>query len=146
MPPALVAYWTAWNSPTEDGVDELLASAVTDDVLWHDPRDAFTGRAALRAAIRALRAERPDHRFLIASEVDHHHDRYRYRWDMVRRDRVLMEGLDIAEIEPGSGLIRRIDGFFGAPTPIADPSGVPAALRRAEPPATDHAAPRRSSR
>lgn len=41
-----------------------------------------------------------------------------------------MEGLDIVTLDPGSGLISRVDGFFGQPTPITgDPSGMPAALR-----------------
>jgi hypothetical protein len=41
-----------------------------------------------------------------------------------------MEGLDIVALEPSSGLIARVDGFFGHPTPIdAGRSGVPSALR-----------------
>jgi hypothetical protein len=42
-----------------------------------------------------------------------------------------MEGLDIVTINPSVGLIRRVDGFFGHPTPVEpDGSGVPAALVR----------------
>lgn len=130
MPPALAAYWTAWNAEDLDDVPALLARAVTPDVVWNDPRDSFVGIDELEAAVRRLRTTRPEYRFVIVSEIDHHHDRYRYRWDMVRRGRVLMEGLDVATVEPGSGLIDRVDGFFGAPTPVAaDTSGVPAALR-----------------
>ena len=40
--------------------------------------------ADLEAAISRLRSRKPAYRFLIASEVDHHHGRYRYRWDMLR--------------------------------------------------------------
>lgn len=51
---------------------------------------------------------------------------------MVRRGRTLMEGLDVVAVEAGSGLIGRVDGFSGDPTPIlADGhSRVPASLRR----------------
>jgi hypothetical protein len=134
MPPALVAYWTAWNADDLDVVPDLLARAVTADVVWNDPRDSFVGIDELEAAVRRLRTSKPEYRFAIVSEIDHHHDRYRYRWDMVRRGRVLMEGLDVATIEPGSGLIERVDGFFGSPTPIlgdtgSAASGVPARLR-----------------
>lgn len=49
-----------------------------------------------------------------------------------------MEGLDVVTLDAGSGLIGRVDGFFGEPTPIASggdsgsDSGslVPEALRR----------------
>jgi len=77
-----------------------------------------------------LRTSKPEYAFTIASEVVSHHRRLRYRWDMHRNGRTLMEGLDIVTIAE-SGLIERVDGFFGPPTPIKDvDSGVPAALRR----------------
>jgi hypothetical protein len=95
-----------------------------------DPRDSFVGLAELEAAIRRLRTSKPDYWFVIASEIDHHHDRLRYRWDMTRNGRTLMEGLDVVTLEPSSGLIARVDGFFGHPTPIdQDDSGVPPSLR-----------------
>ena len=132
MPPPLVAYWTAWNEPDLDLVPTHLAAAVEDGVVWNDHRDSFVGRAELEAAVRRLRTSKPDYRFVIASEIDHQHDRYRYRWDMVRNGRVLMEGLDIVTISAGSGLIERVDGFFGHPTPIkVTDSGVPASLSTA---------------
>lgn len=129
MPEALVAYWTAWNTHDLDQIRGLLDRAVTADVEWNDPRDSFVGIDELERAIRRLRASKPQYEFSIASELDHHHDRLRYRWDMSRNGRTLMEGLDIVTIAE-SGLIERVDGFFGQPTPIKDSdSGVPAALR-----------------
>lgn len=130
MPVPLVAYWTAWNETDLEMVPDHLAGAVTDDVEWNDPRDGFVGVGELEAAIRRLRTGKPEYRFVIASEIDHQHDRFRYRWDMRRGDRTLMEGLDIVTVESSTGLISRVDGFFGHPTPI-DPehSGVPELLR-----------------
>jgi hypothetical protein len=130
MPPALVSYWVAWNATDPDAVPGLLAGAVTPDVEWNDPRDSFVGIGELESAVRRLRTAKPDYRFEIASEIDHHHGRLRYRWDMKRGDRTLMEGLDVVTLEPASGLICRVDGFFGDPTPVAaGRSGVPADLR-----------------
>lgn len=129
MPGSLVSYWTAWNESDLDRVRQLLPSAVTRDVMWNDPRDSFVGIAALESAISRLRTDRPGYRFVIASEIDHHHGRFRYRWDMVSRGRVLMKGLDVVTMESSSGLICRVDGFFGDPTPLKDSgSGVPTAL------------------
>lgn len=134
MPAPLVAYWTAWNEQDLDRVARHLAKAVDDDVVWNDPRDSFQGIEELEAAVRRLRSSKPEYRFVIASEIDHHHDRYRYRWDMCRGERVLMEGLDVVTLSPGSGLIARVDGFFGHPTPIKPlDSGVPEGLRRQDP-------------
>jgi hypothetical protein len=130
MPDVLVSYWTAWNEREVEQISQQLSSAVTEDVEWNDPRDSFVGRAALEAAIRRLRTSKPDYVFVIASEIDRHHDRLRYRWDMVRNGRTLMEGLDVVALDPLSGLISRVDGFFGHPTPIDnDHSGIPRSLR-----------------
>jgi hypothetical protein len=129
MPSPLVSYWTAWNETDLDCVGRHLTSAVTEDVEWNDPRDSFTGIDELEAAIHKLRTSKPGYGFVIASEIDYHHNRYRYRWDMISRGRTLMEGLDIVTIDASVGLICRVDGFFGDPTPInPDKSGVPARL------------------
>ena len=130
MPDALLAYWTAWNEPDLAQVPHHLAHAVTQDVEWNDPRDSFVGIGELEKAICRLRTSKSDYTFAIASEIDHHHDRLRYRWDMLRGSRVLMEGLDVVTVDPSSGLINRVDGFFGHPTPIGDgASGVPRPLQ-----------------
>lgn len=130
MPAALVAYWTAWNESDLSRVRAHLATAVTTNVEWNDPRDSFVGIDQLEAAVRHLRTSKPDYVFAIASEIDHHHDRLRYRWDMTRKGRTLMEGLDVVTLEPATGLLARVDGFFGHPTPIAESdSGIPARLQ-----------------
>lgn len=130
MPAPLVAYWTAWNETDVERVRDHLDAAVTRDVVWNDPRDSFSGMDELEAAVRRLRTSKPDYLFTIASEIDQHHHRLRYRWDMARNGRTLMEGLDIVTVDPSSGLIERVDGFFGHPTPIdGTNSGVPEALR-----------------
>ena len=131
MPDALVAYWTAWNEPDVTRIARHLAGAVIHDVEWNDPRDSFVGIGELERAIGTLRTSKPDYVFVIASEIDGHHDRLRYRWDMVRNGRTLMEGLDVVTLDPTSGLMSRVDGFFGHPTPINEShSGVPPRLRR----------------
>jgi len=130
MPGALIAYWTAWNEPDVERIRRHLGDAVTEDVVWNDPRDSFVGIDALERAIRELRTSKPEYRFVIASEIDSHHHRLRYRWDMMRGGRTLMEGLDVVTVEPQSRLIARVDGFFGNPTPLSESeSGVPNRLQ-----------------
>jgi SnoaL-like domain len=130
MPASLQAYWTAWNEPDLEQIPHHLAKAVTPAVEWNDPRDSFIGMSEMVDAVRRLRTNKPDYVFAIVSEIDHHHQRLRYRWDMLRGNRILMEGLDVVTLDPASGLITRVDGFFGHPTPInGGDSGVPVALR-----------------
>jgi hypothetical protein len=133
MPDALLSYWTAWNEPDVERITHHLARAVVDDVEWNDPRDSFVGIDELETAVRRLRTTKPDYVFAIVSEIDHHHHRFRYRWDMIRGAHTLMEGLDVVTVDPTSGLINRVDGFFGHPTPIErGDSGVPLRLQRAQ--------------
>ena len=130
MPAALVAYLEAWNELDLELLRGLLVRAVCEEVEWNDPRDSFVGIGELESAMRRLKTSKPEYEFRIASEIDSHNGRYRYRWDMSRRGRTLMEGLDVTTIDPSTGLITRVDGFFGHPTPILDSgSGVPPHLR-----------------
>lgn len=129
MPDALVHYWTMWNEPDLDAIRGHLEKAVSESVLWSDPLHRHRGRDALEENVRTLRADKPQYRFVIGSEIDGHNDRLRYQWRMVRKHRVLMVGYDIVTLDE-TGLIGRVDGFFGDPLPLAgDSSGVPARLR-----------------
>lgn len=128
MPTALIAYWSAWNEDDLAAIPDHLATAVTDDVIWNDPRDSFVGIDALEQNMRELKTAKPAYRFRIASEIDAHNDRLRYRWNMIKGHRTLMEGLDVVTLHR-SGRIERVDGFFGDPTPLREDSGVPAQLR-----------------
>lgn len=128
MPAALVHYWTMWNEPDLDRIRTHLDAAVTPEVEWADPLHHHRGRDALEANVRTLRSTKPEYRFVIASEIDAHHDRLRYRWDMLRRHRVLVSGLDVVTLAD-DGLIARVDGFFGTlPDVAAENSGVPTQL------------------
>lgn len=138
MPTVLIGYWTAWNETDLSRLGQHLVGAVTPDVEWNDPRDSFRGIEALEANMRNLRTAKPLYRFCIASEIDAHHNRLRYRWDMVKGHRTLMEGLDIVTLCATTGLIERVDGFFGEPTALGETtqsgapktqSGVPETLR-----------------
>lgn len=125
MPEPLIHYWTMWNETDTALVRGHLDRAVSSDVVWADPQHFHTGREALERNVITLRTAKPQYRFVIASEIDSHHDRFRYRWHMMRRHRVLLRGLDIVTINP-DGLICRVDGFFGETLTVRDDdSGVP---------------------
>ena len=128
VPESLIHYWTMWNEADLEAVRGHLNQAVTENVEWVDPLHSFVGRDALEANVRSLRTEKPEYYFALASEFDIHHDRVRYRWDMMRKHRVLLEGLDVVTIDV-SGLISRVEGFFGHPKPLGPASEIPDHLR-----------------
>ncbi len=117
VPEELAAYWAAWNETDLDLIPGHLRGSVAEHVEWNDPNDSFTGSDRLEAHIIQSRIEHPNWVLEIASKLDYHHDRYRYRWDLTSRGRTLMEGLDVVTVNP-AGLITRVDGFFGDPTPL----------------------------
>jgi hypothetical protein len=129
MPPALIHYWTMWNEFDVELIRGHLDRAVTTELEWVDPLHSHVGRDALEVNVRTLRSDKPEYRFVITSEMDVHHNRIRYQWNMMRKHRVLMRGLDVVTLDP-AGLIERVDGFFGEPRPVAaDGSGVPEQFR-----------------
>ncbi len=105
-------YWAMWNERDLNLVRGHLDLAVSEDFDFCDPIHHHQGRDALEANVREFRTKRPDAEFTIASGIDSHHNRHRYRWDLIHNGRVLVAGLDIATVAD-SGLIERIDGFFG---------------------------------
>ena len=112
MPDSLRHYWDMWNEPDVALIRGHLDQAVSEDVLFVDPLHNHVGRDALEANVRTLRTDKPEYFFAMASEFDGHHDRYRYRWDLVKKGRVLIKGFDVTTLN-ADGMIERIDGFFG---------------------------------
>lgn len=131
MPESLQHYWTMWNEPDVGLLRHHLDKAVTDDIVWADPMHFHIGKDALVHNASELKTSKPEYYFVIASELDVVHNRYRYQWHMKRKQRVLMRGLDIATLND-DGLIERVDGFFGPLSAIDEQrSGIPQALRGA---------------
>lgn len=116
-------YWTMWNTTDQSQVRKHLDRAVSDSFIFCDPLHFHTGRQALEDNVRSFRTEWPTATLVIASGVDKHHNRHRYRWNLINENSILVKGLDIATVD-ADGLIERIDGFFGAvPEPL--PAGPP---------------------
>ena len=114
---ALEHYWRMWNSLDPDQARHHLDLAVTEDVVFCDPRDHHVGREALAHNVRRFRRRFPRASFEIRSGFDTHHNRSRYRWDLLVDGEVLVEGTDVATVAD-NGLLERIDGFFGPLPPV----------------------------
>lgn len=112
MPNALVTYFEMWNERDLDRAFELLRAAVTDDILFVDPRDCHAGREAMERNVERFNRALPAARISFASAVDGHHDRYRYAWNIHVDDELFLEGFDVSTLA-ADGRIERVDGFFG---------------------------------
>lgn len=106
-----------WNERDPIVRRQHLDFAVADDVEFCDPAHHYVGRDALERNVAELQSAEPDFEYLAASGFDHHHDRYRYAWRIVKHGEVVLEGMDVATIND-AGQLQRIDGFFG-PLPAA---------------------------
>ena len=116
--PAFDHYWEMWNERDPALVRGHLDQAVTTDFIFCDPLEFYVGRDGLENNVHEFRAKQPDAVFVLASGVDSHHNRYRYRWDFTRRGRTLVKGFDVATVAE-NGLIERVNGFFGDLPPLA---------------------------
>ena len=112
LPAAFGHYLDMWNERDADRVRSHLDAAVSEDMLFVDPRDQHVGRDALHQNVRRFRRAFPDADFSIRSGIDGHNNRYRYEWRIAVGDVVVLDGFDVATVN-NDGQIERVDGFFG---------------------------------
>ena len=120
VPESFHHYLAAWNEPDLDRIRAHLDLSVRGDVLFVDPVNTTTTIDELEAMIRAAREEMPTANYALASAIDGHHGRFRYRWEVRIDGAVLMPGMDVATVDDDH-LIGRIDGFFGDFATAASP-------------------------
>ena len=110
-------YLAAWNEPDADRRNALIAKAWEPDGTYLDPMFASESHAGISEMIAGFLGAYPGHTFTRVGEVEEHHDRLRFRWQLTNADgEVQMLGTDIATRAPG-GLLAEIVGFFDTPQP-----------------------------
>ena len=106
-------YIDMWNEEDADKRATLIAAAWTDDASYVDPLLTADGYDGLSEMVATVHGHYPGYRFRRRSDVDVHHDRVRFAWDLVKPDgEVFVAGIDVGEVA-GDGRLRRITGFFG---------------------------------
>lgn len=109
----VAAYGEAWNETDEVKRAALLELSFAEDGIYEDPQSRYEGRQALFEGIGDFQRDNPGSRIELASGVDEHHGKIRFRWHIVTGDgRVVSEGMDYGELAE-DGRIQRIVGFFG---------------------------------
>jgi len=111
-------YVEAWTETDEGKRRALLEKSWAEDGTYTDPTVEVVGREALVQHIAGIHQRFVDCRILLTSRVDEHHDRLRFTWAMVNpKGSRVSEGIDFGEVG-SDGLLIRITGFFGLPSPI----------------------------
>lgn len=110
--------FAAWNAPDEAAIRAHAERALTADVEFVDPWYDIRGIDAWVGMVTAFRADNPSARPRQASGIDMHHDRARYAWAVEMANGTTLEGFDVVVVDPATGKLRQIVGFFGPFPPL----------------------------
>ena len=99
-------YITSWNEPDADRRRALIAQTWTGGARYLDPVMQGEGHAGIDAIIQGVQARFPGHRFRRIGEVDVHHDRIRFSWELGPRARPRRSRA------PTSACLPRIRGYL----------------------------------
>lgn len=114
IPEVLEHYLRMWNEPDVARIRDHLDRCVSEDCWWVDPLHQHRGRDALEANVREFRTAHPEAELGLGSNIDSHNDRHRYEWFINSAPgELLLRGFDVVTVDPASGMIDRVDGFFG---------------------------------
>jgi hypothetical protein len=107
-------YLAMWNETDPARRAEHIERAWVRDARYVDPQLEAEGRTALSDMVAAVQTRFPGHRFRRVSEVDAHHDKVRFAWELAAPDgSIVVAGIDIGELA-SDGRLQRVTGFFGA--------------------------------
>jgi hypothetical protein len=114
----VLAYLKAYVTHDASERNDMLDRCWAEDGVYQNPNTRTEGRANMLANIESFHQRLPGATFKLASGVDAHHGRLRFRRIMFGANgERLAEGFDIGEFDT-SGRLKRITGFFG---PFPDP-------------------------
>ena len=105
-------YIATWNETDADRRRSLIAATWTTDARYLDPMLQGDGWDGIDAMIVAVQERFPGHRFRRTGEVESHHDRLRFTWELAPENGTpVAKGTDFGIVAPGDRL-RAITGFF----------------------------------
>jgi hypothetical protein len=121
-------YLAIWNETDPDRRRALIDETWAEDGRYTDPVFASEGPDAIDGIVGAFHQQFPGLTFVHTGEIEHHHDRIRFTWDLLdAAGERQAAGTDVAAVAP-DGRLADVAGFFDlAPVlPDAVPEGVSA--------------------
>lgn len=107
-------YADAWSEPDRVLRQHLLERVWVEDGTYTDPTTHLIGRLGLINHIDGVFEKIPGTRLEVTSEIEMHHDKFRFTWRMLLANgEVFLDGIDFGELDT-NGKLHRIVGFFGA--------------------------------
>ena len=104
-------YIAAWNETDPATRRTLIARAWTEDGSYLDPLMRGEGHDGIDAMIGGAQAQFPGYRFRRTGELDTHHDRVRFSWELGSEGGpALAEGVDFGVVSEGR--LQTITGFL----------------------------------
>lgn len=105
-------YIAMWNETDGERRRALIARTWTEGASYVDPAMQGDGHAGIDAMVRAVQERFPGHRFRRTSDVDAHHDRVRFSWELAPEGGPpFVSGTDFG-IVAGDARLHAITGFF----------------------------------
>jgi hypothetical protein len=105
-------YIAMWNETDAERRRALIARTWTENASYLDPAVEGEGRDGIDAMVRAVQERFPGHRFRRTGDVESHHDRVRFTWELAPQGGpVLVKGTDFGVVD-GGGRLETITGFF----------------------------------
>jgi len=105
-------YFAMWNEPDDKRRRDLIANIWTETATYVDPMLQADGHAGIDAMVNGVHERFPGHRFRRTGEVDMHHDRVRFTWELAPEGGApVVKGIDFGVVSDGKRL-QSVTGFF----------------------------------
>jgi len=105
-------YFAIWNETDAARRRSLIAKTWSENASYLDPLMQGDGQAGIDAMIAGVQQRFPEHQFRRTGDVDGHHDRLRFSWEL-RADggAVVVDGTDFA-VMAADGRLQTVTGFL----------------------------------
>lgn len=105
-------YIAMWNETDARRRRGLIAEIWADGATYLDPMLSGEGRDGIDAMVSAVHEKYPGHRFKRTSDVNAHHDRVQFAWELGPDGGPgLVKGVDFAVLS-AEGRLENVTGFF----------------------------------
>jgi hypothetical protein len=105
-------YIATWNETDGGQRRDLIARTWTENASYLDPVLQGEGRDGIDAMIVGVHERFPGHRFRRTGDVDSHHDRVRFTWELASEEgAAVVSGTDFGVVTLDNRL-QAITGFF----------------------------------
>jgi hypothetical protein len=105
-------YIAMWNETDPARRRALIAGVWVDGATYLDPVFSGEGRNDIDAMVMAVHEKYPGHRFTRTSDVNAHHDRAQFAWQLgPKGGAALVKGIDFATLS-ADGRLESVTGFF----------------------------------